>query len=301
MNRYASTSGPEPDDHERLTASPSQEFVGSAVRETRLPINSKRAANPFANVDFPQPSIPSTVMNRPRTFRVWGRLEIYLADRNSNNPPAQLSLVLAKGSGPFVGGALVAAAILAALAYALPSPLTVTLLLMSLIPAAFTPYFFRDPDRGIGPGVVSPADGRVMAVEEAGGAIHIAVFMNVHDVHVNRAPVDCVVKSMTRSGEGYKMAFEGGSSSNVRAEWVFGTKYGDVRMHQITGWFARRIVPYTLGGERLKKGERLGMIRFGSRVDVWLPIEIFEPTVKVGARVLAGASTIATERRGGGL
>jgi phosphatidylserine decarboxylase len=194
-----------------------------------------------------------------------------------------------------VAASVAVAVLFVALAYLWTNPLTLFLAALSLILPVFVPYFFRDPERAIAEGVASPADGKVMAVEAAGGRLHIAIFMNVHDVHVNRAPLDCTVVSATRAGEGFRLAYEPDSDKNVRLEWALDSKGGRVEMHQITGWFARRIVPYAKAGQRLAKGERFGMIRFGSRVDVWLPGGSYVAAVAVGQRVLAGATTIARE------
>ena len=164
---------------------------------------------------------------------------------------------------------------------------------------AFIAFFFRDPERAIGQGVVSPADGKIMKADREGGSLHIVVFMNVDDVHVNRAPLDCTVKSIKRSGTGYQFAFNENTDTNVRLEWMLETASGEAKMHQVTGWFARRIVPYASEGSALKKGERLGMIRFGSRVEVWLPASNYVVSVAKGDRVKAGASTIARQAVGG--
>ena len=209
-----------------------------------------------------------------------------------------MAVVLAKGSGPFVAAAISVAAVFATLAHFRTSIITLFFAGLALLLPIFVPYFFRDPERLTGDGVVSPADGKVMAVEDDGSAWHVAIFMNVHDVHVNRAPLDCTVASSRRAGDGFRLAYEPGSSSNVRLEWALDSPAGQVRLHQITGWFARRIVPYATEGRALKKGERLGMIRFGSRVDVWLPRASFKPSVVVGQKVKAGSSTIA-EQTGG--
>ncbi|MFH0815443.1 MAG: phosphatidylserine decarboxylase [Methanobacteriota archaeon] len=201
--------------------------------------------------------------------------------------------MLAKGSGPFIAAAVIATATFVALAYFWSNAIAMLFAGLAAGLPVFVLYFFRDPERIIGEGVVSPADGKVMAVEDDGKDWHVAIFMNVHDVHVNRAPLDCRVASMRRAGDGFRLAYEPGSSSNVRMEWGLDSAAGRVGVHQITGWFARRIVPYAVEGQALKKGERFGMIRFGSRVDVWLPKESFKPSVEAGQRVLAGASTIA--------
>lgn len=206
-------------------------------------------------------------------------------------------VVLAKGSGPFVAASLGLLAIFICLALAWSNLLTYALAALAALLCVFVAFFFRDPDRVVGEGVVAPADGRVMAVEASGGKLHIAIFMSPLDVHVNRAPADCKVAEMKRAGEGFRLAYEPSSNANVRLEWSLETSDGTIAMHQITGWFARRIVPYAEVGRALVKGERMGMIRFGSRVDIWLPVGAFEPVVSAGESVKAGSSTVA--RRGG--
>lgn len=199
----------------------------------------------------------------------------------------------------FVAPPFVAGAVLAAILLLYWNVFLLVFVVLVFCLAAFAAYFFRDPERVIGKGVVSPADGKIMKADKEGEELHIVVFMNVDDVHVNRAPLDCTVKAMKRSGTGYEFAFNENTDTNVRLEWALETSAGAVRMHQVTGWFARRIVPYASEGATLKKGERLGMIRFGSRVEVWLPAAHFSASVSKGDRVKAGASTIAMPATGG--
>jgi phosphatidylserine decarboxylase len=159
--------------------------------------------------------------------------------------------------------------------------------------ALFLANFFRDPERTPGHGLVSPADGVVTEVREAedGGSI-VVIFMNVHNVHVNRAPCDGTVVRRAYQAGSHLPAWSKESERNERMTWDLDTPHGPVRVVQVAGLLARRIVPYLEQGARVRKGERLGIIRLGSRVDVHLPPGV-EPAVKVGERVLAGSSTLA--------
>jgi phosphatidylserine decarboxylase len=161
---------------------------------------------------------------------------------------------------------------------------------------AFFAVFFRDPERVPGEGVVSAADGRVTIVAEEEGRWRIAVFMNVTDVHVNRFPLDAEVLSIDDSGEGFRPAYAADATHNVQRRYQLSTRYGPVEVIQMTGIVARRLVSLVRPSEDHRKGDRLGMILLGSRVDVLLPVGSFRPSVKPGDRVLAGRSTIAVER-----
>jgi len=158
--------------------------------------------------------------------------------------------------------------------------------------------FFRDPTRIIGKGMVSPADGRVMFIDhkENKGLWHIAIFMNVHNVHVNRAPLSGIVKSVSHMDGPFFAAFKSESHLNERVETVLRTNIGEVIIIQIAGAVARRIVPYIKGGESLEKGDKIGMIRFGSRVDVIFSDKGGEPSVSPGMKVRAGLHKIASIR-----
>jgi phosphatidylserine decarboxylase len=171
------------------------------------------------------------------------------------------------------------------------------------IAVLFVVQFFRDPPRPI-PGtertVVSPADGRIVAVEKAKDhylerdALKVSVFMNVFNVHANRSPVDGEVKNRWYSpGTFVNAALDKASAENERnALWIRTAAGADVTCVQIAGLIARRILCYVQAGERLRRGERFGFIRFGSRVDVYLPLDA---TVKVelGQTVSCGASVLA--------
>jgi len=158
--------------------------------------------------------------------------------------------------------------------------------------------FFRDPAREIGPGVVSPADGRVLSADPASRAI--SIFMGVADVHVNRAPLAGVVHLQDHRPGGFAVASKPEASRNERLEWEFTTRLGPLRLTQVAGAFARRIVPYLHEGDKVKKGQRIGLVRFGSRVDLVLPPGC-RVTAVAGDRVRAGASTIAEVPDGLGL
>jgi phosphatidylserine decarboxylase len=153
--------------------------------------------------------------------------------------------------------------------------------------------FFRDPERHVGKGIVSAADGVVDWVKIDKNWIVISVFMNLHNVHVNRAPLPGKTVRVTRKAGGMWPAFLERSKRNARAVMVFDTAIGHIRVEQISGVFAWRVCPYVRKGHMVLKGRRIGMIRFGSRVNVWLPTNKVVCKVVKGQRVVAGVSTIA--------
>jgi phosphatidylserine decarboxylase len=196
---------------------------------------------------------------------------------------------------------LAACAVLILLGWLLSWP---WLTLPGLLGGAFFAYFFRDPERLI-PGepgaVVSPADGKVVMVDEApeerflqAPAQRVAIFMNVFDVHVNRAPVAGTVSLSKHQPGKFKAAFRQDAGwLNEQQSYVLETGAGvRVLVVQIAGLLARRIIPWVEVGTRLTRGERLGMICFGSRVDLYLPPEA-QILVKPGDRVKAGSSVVA--------
>lgn len=168
--------------------------------------------------------------------------------------------------------------------------------------AVFVVSFFRNPNREIPPGdgvVVSPADGRILDVAEvevAPGekALRIAIFLSVFNVHVNRAPLAGKVVSIERTGTKFLAAFNPDAEAlNVRLDLTLETAGGTrIRFAQITGLIARRIVCHTQVGDWLEKGTRYGMIRFGSRTDVVLPLGS-RPRVAKGDRVRGGSTVVA--------
>jgi phosphatidylserine decarboxylase len=177
------------------------------------------------------------------------------------------------------------------------------LFILGLLAAGFFTYFFRDPEREIPGGpdtIVAPADGKVVLVDEVPGneflknsARRVAIFMNVFDVHVNRSPVAGTVGEMQHRPGEYKAASrQDAALRNEQQAVVLATDTGpQVLVVQIAGLLARRIIPFVKPGQQLARGERFGMICFGSRVDVYLPQEV-EIQVKVGDRVKAGSSII---------
>ncbi len=161
--------------------------------------------------------------------------------------------------------------------------------------AAVIVWFFRDPNRSPrADGIVSPADGRVSVVRSAGDRVRIGVFMNVTDVHVNRAPASGTVTAVTHQSGAYRPAFSKDSDRNERVTIELDGPV-PLKMELIAGWFARRISPYVSPGEQVDRGDRVGHIAFGSRVDVVLPPSYDESNllVDVGDRVRAGETIIA--------
>jgi phosphatidylserine decarboxylase len=165
--------------------------------------------------------------------------------------------------------------------------------------ALFCLYFFRDPDRQVpsGPVAVSPADGKVVVVKAENGGSRISIFLNVFDVHVNRTPIPGrVVDVHYQEGQFLVASKEEASHSNEHNTiTVLGTVGGEetrIVFKQIAGLIARRIVCYKKPGDMVGAGERVGLIKFGSRVDVQLGPE-WEIAVRVGERVSAGSSIIA--------
>lgn len=166
----------------------------------------------------------------------------------------------------------------------------------------FTLNFFRDPER-ITPAdknvIVSPADGKIIIVKEVeepnfikGKATQISVFMSPLNVHVNRIPVDGQVNYVKYHKGQYIAAFEDKASEvNERSEIAIDSKLGKVLFTQVAGFVARRIVYDLKGGEQVTMGNRFGMIKFGSRVDVWVG-EGFTTEVKVGDIVRAGETVL---------
>ena len=168
-----------------------------------------------------------------------------------------------------------------------------------LICTVFLLVFFRDPDRKVGKGVVSPADGRIKGVdqvndEDVGESYLITFFMNTWNVHVNRAPFDGTVSSLVPCRGEHAPAFLKQADRNEKLVTILDTPVGRMKIVQVAGMVARRIVPYIHKGEQLKKGQRIGIIRFGSRVDLYLPCNTIKRVcVHKGMTVRAGEDTVA--------
>jgi len=124
------------------------------------------------------------------------------------------------------------------------------------------------------------------------GEWHIAIFMSPLNVHVNRAPLAGRVVKIDHVRGGFKPAFNKESEENERVVTVLATSIGNVKIIQIAGIVARRIVPYISQGQKLLKGQKIGMIRFGSRVDLFLPLDIFKPQIVPGQKIKAGIDKI---------
>jgi phosphatidylserine decarboxylase len=169
--------------------------------------------------------------------------------------------------------------------------------------ALFCLYFFRDPDRTIpdGPVAVSPADGKVVGIIGDGAeCTRISIFLNIFDVHVNRAPIAGKITNIEYTkGQFLVASREIASSQNERNTFtIAGAIAGEstcVRFAQIAGLIARRIVCYKKPGDSVAKGERVGLIKFGSRVDVVLGPE-WDIQVQTGERVAGGSSILARRR-----
>src|SRR5579872_3899999 len=162
--------------------------------------------------------------------------------------------------------------------------------------AAFCLYFFRDPEREIpsGPVAVSPADGKVVGVRSEGASQRrISIFLNIFDVHVNRTPIGGTIRDVRyQKGRFLVASKEKASAENEQNTVVVEGNGTRVVFSQIAGLIARRIVFTKKTGDRVSAGERIGLIKFGSRVDVVLGPE-WDIVVREGMRVSAGSSTIA--------
>ena len=187
--------------------------------------------------------------------------------------------------------------VLAAAAFALVSPVPAAVM---AVLAVLVIWFYRDPDRTAPEGdglFVSPADGRVVEISEAehpftGPSVKVGIFMNVLSVHVNRAP--CMGRvDYLEYVPGRKIAAFAPKASEVNERNLVGlsTPYGPVLMVQIAGLLARRIVCRLRRGEVLEAGQRYGMFRLGSRVDIYLPKDV-RLSIKHGDKVWAGISSL---------
>lgn len=185
--------------------------------------------------------------------------------------------------------------------YALPAAVAGAALLFvsslwgvaALALSGFVAWFHRDPERTPdGQGVVTPADGKVSVIRETDdGCLRVGVFMNVHDVHVNRAPLSGTVEAVDHRAGGHRPAFDKESEHNERVR----VTCDDYEVVLIAGAFARRIHPYVEPGDELARGDRISHISFGSRADVILPPEYDRDDLRVekGEKVSAGETVVA--------
>ena len=204
--------------------------------------------------------------------------------------------LLAREGWPFIAGAvLLALAIWWFFGFAWSLPLWLV--------AVFVIQFFRDPPRevpGLPSAVLSPADGRIVKVQKAHDqmtdreTLLISVFMNVFNVHSNRSPVDGSVESIKYSPGSFVNAdLDKASTENERNAMVMRLESGErITVVQVAGLIARRILCYVKAGDRLTRGQRYGFIRFGSRVDVYMPTSA-RPRVAVGDIVYATTTVLA--------
>ena len=192
--------------------------------------------------------------------------------------------------GFYYGGALTAAGVL--ISYLTEPWFGVPLFVL----AAFCLYFFRDPEREIpgGPVAVSPADGQIVAVRAEGATRNrVSIFLNIFDVHVNRTPIAGTITDVEyRKGRFLVASREKASAENEQNTVVVQGHGTRVVFKQIAGLIARRIVCNKRPGDKVTAGERIGLIKFGSRCDVLFGPE-WEITVQPGQRVAAGSSIIA--------
>jgi len=167
----------------------------------------------------------------------------------------------------------------------------------------FVFYFFRNPYRKIPmePGVVvSPADGRVVVVKDEENAgrpgKRVSIFLAIWNVHVNRSPAAGIITRLEYKPGKFLAAWaEKASLENEQNVFTLASEHGEIVFKQIAGWVARRVVSWKQTGDSVGRGELVGLVRFGSRVDLWLP-EGAELAVKVGENVKGGSSVIARMR-----
>ncbi len=205
--------------------------------------------------------------------------------------------MLAKGSWSWIGTCILftAAAGYFSMGYSGTMKVMLSgLSMMGLMLAIFLTVFFRDPERspsGDEDDAISPADGKVVSRKDR----TIGIFMNIHNVHVNRAPLAGTVMKINYRPGGYIPASSKDSDVNERNHVIINTDCGNIELTQIAGILTRRIVSYISEGSVVKRGDRIGMIRFGSRVDMIIP-EVYEFTVGIGDKVKAGETVIASRK-----
>jgi phosphatidylserine decarboxylase len=212
-------------------------------------------------------------------------------------------LNFAREGYPFIGIAPVLAVATFALALARRSWAIWLLAIVLTVLALWVAYFFRDPERTGVRGkdiVVAPADGKLIMITEidepnfvGGRAKRLSIFMNVFNVHVNRYPVDGVVRYVHyNKGKFLNAAAEKSSLENEQSSVGIESGLHKILVRQIAGLVARRIVTYSQPGQEVKQGDRMGIIRFGSRVDVFLPTDA-RIRVEPGTLTTAGVTVLA--------
>ncbi|MCJ7562597.1 MAG: phosphatidylserine decarboxylase [Thermoplasmata archaeon] len=191
--------------------------------------------------------------------------------------------MIAKGGRVFVAISAAAAAILL--------PVNATFSIGFAVLTGFFIFVFRDPKRTVGSGVVSPADGVVRQIDPEKGLV--SIYLSLSNVHVTRAPISGSIEKVTRYPGKHLPAYSHRSPNNERIEMEMDTKIGPMSIMHMSGILARRIVPYIEEGHTVSKGKKLALIRFGSRVDLFLPPTKVVLKAVVGQKVRAGMTCIA--------
>lgn len=216
------------------------------------------------------------------------------------------STPFAREGYPFIAISFILTLLLAVSAWHLCSVVLAIPAFIALLLTGFVLYFFRNPERtppADPAALVAPADGTVIVTEVVPetplgcAALKISIFMSVFNVHVNRAPFNgSVVDTFYHRGKFFDARDGHASCENERGGIIMQLDSGiKIAFVQIAGLIARRIVTYPVIGDRLKRGERYGLIRFGSRVDVYLPVDT-EPLVRIGDKTVAGETVLARIR-----
>ena len=201
--------------------------------------------------------------------------------------------MLAKGSIPWIIAVIIFTTVSGAGAYLIKNPYMEFTAYMGVMATVFLLWFFRDPERNIKickNCMVAPADGKVIDIRGR----TICIFMNFQNVHVNRMPLAGTIRNVEHKKGGYIPAFCKDSERNERNITTIDTEHGEVSVTQIAGTVTRRIITYVKKDDIMQQGQRYGMIRFGSRVDVTIP-EVFDISCKKGDRVYGGETVIATK------
>jgi phosphatidylserine decarboxylase len=219
-----------------------------------------------------------------------------MTELNWSDTPSQTAFPVAKAGYPFIFASAFATAVFALLGIGFLS-------ILGLLTTGFICYFFRDPDRLIPKGegiIISPADGKVIKVEPVeqtpyfdGACTRISVFMSVFNVHVNRTPHEGTIRQVNyHPGKFFSANLDKASKDNEHNALLLESPSGNqVGFVQIAGLVARRIICAVQPGDVLKRGQRFGLICFGSRLDIYLARET-EIQVAVGDKVQAGSSVI---------
>lgn len=206
---------------------------------------------------------------------------------------------IAKGGLPWILVSFALFFVVLVLIFFIVSSFLMLLCMFCFLVSCLLIVFFRDPERTIGADIVAVADGKIREIvslldPDIGDSIMVSTFMNIHNVHVNRMPFDGTIVKITHHAGGHLPAFTKESDVNERVVLIMNTSLGLMKVVQIAGTIARRIVPYVHEGDVVKKGEKIGLIRLGSRVDLFLPAtRIKAVAIQVHQRIKAGEDTVA--------